>query len=98
MMRLRLSLWIALTFILTPTMCFIAWLVGYGPGGLREFRSGYMLPDLVWTMIILGVINFVSVFASDTPKGQFIAVFAVGVPFLLALLYWFGIAAAIAHV
>jgi hypothetical protein len=94
MWRFQLAAFVGLTFVVTPILCVTAWLVGYGPGGWREFRNGYMIDDFAWTLLICGIVNFIWAFARNTPAHQAGAAVGMVVIHLIAMQYWFFFAAA----
>lgn len=87
-----------IAFAVTPSLCVLAWLEGYGPGGMNELQSGYPIRGMIVGSVVLSPVHFLSLLLPTQRRTQMIGYAVSAVLVLLMSFYWFIMAAAIAHV
>jgi hypothetical protein len=86
-------------FGVTPGLCALAWLLGYGIGGMRELLSGY--PPITLMMIgsiVFSPIHYLALVLPKTRISKIIGYAASAVAVLLLAFCWLIAAAVIANV
>lgn len=85
-------------FVATPGLCAVAWLQGYGPGGMHELKSGYPIRGMIAGSIFFSPIHFLALMLPKQQKTRIIGYAVSGIVVGLMCFYWFILAAAIASV
>lgn len=93
-----LAVALLLAFVVTPGMCVLAWLQGYGPGGMHELQSGYALREMTWVSAVFCPIHILAFLLPKKPWTKMIGYAVSATIVAIVSLGWFMIAAAIAHV
>ena len=85
-------------FVATPGLCMLAWLQGYGPGGMHELQSGYPIRGMITVSIFFCPIHFLAHLLPRQRKTRMIGYVVSALIVALICFYWFIDAAAIASV
>ncbi len=89
---------IFVSFIVTPGLCVLAWLQGYGLGGMHELQSGYAIRGILTGSVFLCPIHLLTFLYPKKRATKLIGYATSGTTIALMSFYWFAMAAAIASV
>jgi hypothetical protein len=85
-------------FGVTPGLCALAWLLGYGIGGVRELLSGYPIIGMMKGSIVFCPIHYLALVLPKKRIPKMIGYAASALAVLLMAFYWLIAAAVIANV